>query len=74
MFIFLRWVTILVIALSALVQAAPKYGFHGRGLHSTHRKRVFARGLELEVYHPKSTFKVSGNSIKVVCRIVCVPF
>jgi hypothetical protein len=27
--------------------------------HATYRKRLYARGMELEFYHPKSSFKVS---------------
>lgn len=58
---------ILAAAVSALVQAAP-WPVHVK--HTTHNTRLYARGLTLETYHPKSTFKVSHECSRISVEVV----
>lgn len=51
-----------VVSLSLVIRAIPLrrrvVDGHRHDSHATYRKRLYARGMELEFYHPKSSFKV----------------
>ena len=52
---FLPLLVTVLLAIISSVQATPYPSFLK---HSTHRVRHVGRGLKVEVYHPKNTFKV----------------
>ncbi|KAF4616520.1 hypothetical protein D9613_008902 [Agrocybe pediades] len=60
---FFPW--LLAALLATYVEAAPWPQFYKR--HGTHRLHTFGkRGLQIESYHPKSTFKTFGKEGKII--------
>jgi len=57
-----KFLSLLLVALYASIVHAAPWPLHAR--HATHRVRNIGRALQVQAFHPKSTYKVFGKGIE----------